>query len=281
MSESEINKAWVELKGDLANAIDDLYCVKTHLIKRISSNSKWFKVGDYVLSSHGEPDQGNWEVICTTQQFTDYCEMMNKQQGILGKHGCVTEPDSAPVFTQETYDNLVDRIMQFNRCIGQIADYLRVSTSGVDVSGDDPTICATAEDIINGIKKSVNYDKHPCMDWMPSRDSECLFSYGGSEWRSCKYIGKLTVGSKSYAVLFVHESACYDNFKFCSDLKFKPIQPSRNEAIKKMRSDTNLRSRDGADEVCGEFYDANYRKLTPEQARMYDDKTGFFGENYK
>lgn len=31
----------------------------------------------------------------------------------------------------------------------------------------------------------------------------------------------------------------------------------------------------------GKLYDANYRKLTPSQAKAYDDKTEYFGEEYK
>lgn len=287
MSEqSEIHKAWVALKGDICN---------THLYDgRVDLYLYLHNKDGYVC--HHSLTFKNAVMVCSVKEFTDYCEMMKeKRMDIIGQN-CndglhydntaqqveTLATDIEPVFTQETYNNLVGRIMQFNRCIGQIADYLRVSTSGVDVSGDDTTISATAEDIINGIKKFVNYDKHPDMDWMPSRDSECLFSYGGSEWKSCKYIGKSTVGSKCYAVLFVHESACYDNLKFCSELKFKPIQSPREKAIEEMlmtaiNSDDDI-AKSIIYEACVKLANANYRKLTPEQAKMYDDNTGFFGE---
>lgn len=62
----------------------------------------------------------------------------------------------------------------------------------------------------------------------------------------------------------------------------KPIKSPREKAIEEMvnvfaGNDDEM----PIDEMCEEIYKAGYRKLTPEHAKMYDDKSQFFGEDYK
>lgn len=240
--QSAIHKAWVDLKGDLSNA--NKYDSKPHYLIFCIKDTVISKSGKYLLTECVTNNDEYWRNVCTIQEFTDYCEKMaaeEKRMDIIGQNGNeglhydntaqqveALAVNDKPTFTQAMADEnelkeRFDLIIPYNKCINQIAEYLKVTTSGVDVLGDNNKWCATAEDIIKGIEKLVNYDSHPDIEWMPMRDSECLFSYGGSEFKSCKYIGKSTVGTKSYAVLFVHEKGEYENFKFCSDLKFKPI----------------------------------------------------------
>lgn len=55
--------------------------------------------------------------------------------------------------------------------------------------------------------------------------------------------------------------------------KFKPIQSPREKAIDEMFTDAGVQ---GSNIAFVRLYKANYRKLTPEHAKMYDDKTDFF-----
>lgn len=213
MSVSKIHKAWASLDGSLRN------CANGHAY---SSDSALLIFSDYYyvtnsLELSDDSDKAGWEIICTIQQFNDHCEMMKQKQGAFGKHGCVTEPDSAPVFTQAMADaNELPPVGSF-------------------------------------VKLVCNYEPRAFIQ------------------------GTVLFASNTYCVVNTSKG---EEVKRMTEYSYQPIQSPRDEAIKKMRSDIILRSRDGADEVCGEFYDANYRKLTPEQARMYDDKTGFFGEEY-
>ena len=57
-----------------------------------------------------------------------------------------------------------------------------------------------------------------------------------------------------------------------------PIKTEREKAIDEM---IQLDCWATCVEFCEALYDANYRKLTPSQAKAYDDKTEYFGEDYK
>lgn len=281
--QSAIHKAWVDLKGDLSNAEKHdrggkflVVCIKDGIS---------IKKGEYQIASHTTNNTEYWENVCTIQEFTEYCEKMaaeEKRMDIIGQNGNdglhydntaqqveALAVNDKPTFTQAMADEnelkeRFDLIIPYNKCINQIAEYLKVTTSGVDVLGDNNKWCATAEDIIKGIEKLVNYDSHQDIEWMPMRDSECLFSDGGSDFKSCKYIGKSTVGTKSYAVLFVHEKGEYENFKFCSDLKFKPLdtRTDREKAIDEAMTDIDAERGDRASVagVVERMISAGYRK---------------------
>jgi len=65
----------------------------------------------------------------------------------------------------------------------------------------------------------------------------------------------------------------------------KPIKSEREKAIDEMQevvcSQGFLAKMDVSFGIAEEIYNANYRKLTPSQAKAYDDKTEYFGEDYK
>lgn len=72
---------------------------------------------------------------------------------------------------------------------------------------------------------------------------------------------------------------------FTDKLMFKPIKTEREKAIDEMQevvcSQGFLAKMDVSFGIAEEIYNANYRKLTPSQAKAYDDKTEYFGEDYK
>ncbi len=65
----------------------------------------------------------------------------------------------------------------------------------------------------------------------------------------------------------------------------KPIKTEREKAIDEIQdvvcSQGFLSKMDVSFGIAEEIYNANYRKLTPSQAKAYDDKTEYFGEEYK
>lgn len=86
---SAIHKAWVELKGDLNNVIDDIQGSKDSILKCISGIGS-FSIGDYAFCVGNYHNKSVWEYVCATQEFTDYCEKMaaeEKRIDIIGQNG--------------------------------------------------------------------------------------------------------------------------------------------------------------------------------------------------
>jgi hypothetical protein len=98
-----------------------------------------------------------------------------------------------------------DLITPYNLCIAQIASYLGVTTGGVDVARNGSDICATAEDIIEGIKKAVKVVSDASKVGNPALFTKAMEMNGelppvGSECIACSSIGhkeKVTVAHRS------------------------------------------------------------------------------------
>jgi len=83
----------------------------------------------------------------------------------------------------------------------------------------------------------------------------------------------------------------HSNLYNLNRLKFQPIKSEREKAIDEMAQldcrlsiDLEYNANEHASAIVlhlERLYDANYRKLTPSQAKAYDDKTEYFGEEYK
>lgn len=87
--ESEIHKAWVALKGDLNNVIDDIQGSKDSILKCISGIGS-FSIGDYAFCVGNFHNKSVWEYVCATQEFTNYCEKMAAEKNrmdIIGQNG--------------------------------------------------------------------------------------------------------------------------------------------------------------------------------------------------
>jgi hypothetical protein len=87
--ESAIHKAWVALKGDLNNVIDDIQGSKDSILKCISGIGS-FSIGDYAFCVGNFHNKSVWEYVCATQEFTNYCEKMAAEEkciDIIGQNG--------------------------------------------------------------------------------------------------------------------------------------------------------------------------------------------------
>lgn len=77
--ESAIHKAWVALNGNLNNVIDDITGSRDSLLKCISVIGS-FSIGDYAFCVENYYNKSIWEHVCTTQEFTDFCEKMAAEE---------------------------------------------------------------------------------------------------------------------------------------------------------------------------------------------------------
>ena len=116
---------------------------------------------------------------------------------------------------------------------------------------------------------------------LPPVGSEFMYSIGGDFEH-----GKMLFND-GVTVLICSAKYQRNRWHWKSDdpaLKFKPIKSEREKAIDEMSRIVEMEHGSAGrayNRYCSTLHNANYRKLTPSQAKAYDDKTGYFGEDYK
>lgn len=274
--QSGIHKAWVILNGNLQECectfVDEgelsLMCCKTS-IDEVSE-------GSYVVGAETTFMPKYWEKVCTVSEFENYCKI--KQLELTQLERCY------------------ELIIPFNKCINQIADYLHVTTSGVDVAGHNTNLCATAEDIINGIEKKVkdavvaginrgggvsNEDANARV----AKHIDKLRPVFTKEMRTSG--NKLTAGMKfsangeNYIAEVVNDkSVCFtDNAGYLATLPLEYVRPVLSETEKLSNLILSyINVCEGIDfchheDKLAEFLLCEgYRKLSPEELVVYDNK---------
>lgn len=249
--ESAIHKAWVALKGDLKNVRglegDD------NVVVICLSKVGVFNAGDYSTSEwYVGGSNKHWKVICTIKEFTDYCEKMAAEEKRMDKNGNDgLHHDIHGIVSDEFPDNGF-----VPRCVFVPITSLKTRVNDMKVS-DKPIFTQAMADAgeLPPVGSKVLFDGDSCFEF----HSE--YEQGLVDGGVVEIISHFDSGAGNVAA-FLFDCNYGRSVSYGNNTCFKPIDTltDREKAINEMASLISLRTRDGAKEVCGELYDAGYRK---------------------
>lgn len=248
--QSEIHKAWVALKGSVTYGMSEI----APWVNMFHVPGGDFANGEYWITHANYCPKPYASFVCTAVGFAEYCEIMKEKRPSEKMKVALEEADELEkrmdIIGQNGNDGLhYDNAAQQVESLA--GDSKPVFTQSMYENGDTPKV---------GSKVTLFKKTH----------SKIIDEFLNEE---LTVIG-VTKGLDGHHVITLE----HEHLGLCCgvylDEFFKPTQSPREKFIAEFIN--LIHYCDENEIIADDVYKAGYRKLTPEHAKMYDDKTDFF-----